>query len=218
LAKGRSQQPGGNGPPHPASAAKTELDDRDRIIDAALACISRRGWRRLSLAEIAGGAGVPILRVYRMYHSKSAVLCGFFRRIDETVLAIPLDSAPDERPRDRVFDLLMRRFDALTPHRAAIERLSRDLPADPLAALAAGAGLLRSMRWMLEAAGIPGEGLAGIVAVKLTAAAYLATMRTWLRDDSPDLAPTMAALDRRLRGIERWYGGGRRDREATAST
>src|SRR3979411_245145 len=131
-----------------------------------------------------------------MYSSKAAVLCGFFRRIDETVLAIPLDSAPDERPRDRVFDLLMRRFDALTPHRppppAPVGGLSRDLPADPLAALAAGAGLLRSMRWMLEAAGIPGEGLAGIVAVKLTAAAYMATMRTWLRDESPDLAPTMA--------------------------
>jgi hypothetical protein len=125
-------------------------------------------------------------------------------------LAAPLDSAPDERPRDRVFDLLMRRFDALTPYRAAIEALGRELPTDPLAALAAGAGLLRSMRWMLEAAGISGEGLGGAVAVKLTAAAYLATLRTWLRDESADLAPTMAALDRRLRGIERWYGGGRR--------
>ena len=196
----------------------TELDDRDRIIDAALACIARQGLRRLSLADIASEAGVPLLRLYRVYPSKAAVLCGFFRRIDETVLATPLDSAPDERPRDRVFDLLMRRFDALTPHRAALERLSRDLPADPLAALAAGAGLLRSMRWMLEAAGIPGDGLGGIVAVKLTAAAYLATMRTWLWDESPDLAPTMAALDRRLRGIERWYGSSRRDRESTAAT
>jgi AcrR family transcriptional regulator len=219
VVKGRSQLPGDNGSPHPASAAKTEPDDRDRIIDAALACIARQGWRRLSLADIAGEAGLPILQLYRMYQSKSAVLCGFFRRIDETVLAQPLDTAPDERPRDRVFDLLMRRFDALTPHRAAIERLSRELPTDPLAALAAGAGLLRSMRWMLEAAGIPGEGLAGIVAVKLTAAAYMATMRTWLRDESPDLAPTMAALDRRLRAIERWYGGGGRtaDRAAEAA-
>ena len=60
--------------------------------------------------------------------------------------------------------------------------------------------------WMLEAAGISTASLAGIVAVKLTAAAYLATLRGWLRDDTPDLAPTMAALDRRLRGIERWYG------------
>src|SRR6266853_1462293 len=60
--------------------------------------------------------------------------------------------------------------------------------------------------------------LAAIVAVKLTAAAYLATSRVWLRDDSPDLAPTMAALDRRLRGIERWFSGGRRPQpDATAS-
>src|SRR5205823_5100825 len=65
LAKGRSQPPGGNGPPHLASAAKTALDDRDRIIDAALACIARQGWRRLSLADIASEAGLPILSVYR---------------------------------------------------------------------------------------------------------------------------------------------------------
>jgi AcrR family transcriptional regulator len=217
MAKGRPAPGNGASSRSPAAPAAGPGDERDRIIGAMLACIARQGWRRLSLADIAAEAGMPILQLYRMYHSKTAILCGFFRRIDEAVLAAPLDSEPDERPRDRVFDLLMRRFDALTPHRDAIEALGRDLPADPFAALAAGAGLLRSMHWMLEAAGISGEGLGGAVAVKLTAGAYLATLRTWLRDNSPDLAPTMAALDRRLRGIERWYGGaGRRDRKATA--
>jgi AcrR family transcriptional regulator len=212
MAKGRSRRAnGGAAPTAPAPS------DSDRIIDAALACIARQGWRRLSLADIAAEAGLPILRVYRMFQSKPAILRGFFRRVDEAVLAAPLDSEPDERPRDRVFDLLMRRFDALTPYRAALEVLGRELPTDPLAALAAGAGLLRSMRWMLEAAGISGEGLGGALAVKLTAAVYLATLRVWLRDESPDLAPTMAALDRRLRGIERWYGIGRR-REPMATT
>ena len=184
--------------------------EADRIIDAALGLVASEGWRGVSLAAIAAQAELPILQVYRIFRSKQAILRGLTRRIDERVLAEPPAAEPDERPRDRVFDLLMRRFDALSPYRPAIERLSRDLPTDPLAALAAGAGLLRSMRWMLEAAGIPGEGLAGMVAAKLTTAAYMATMRTWLRDDSPDLAPTMAALDRRLRGIERWYSGGRR--------
>jgi AcrR family transcriptional regulator len=203
MAKGRARR-SDTAPAGPAPS------DSDRIIDAALACIARQGWRRLSLADIAAEAGLPILRVYRLFSSKPAILCGFFRRIDEAVLAAPPEGEPDERPRDRVFDLLMRRFDALQPYRAALDVLARELPTDPLAALAAGAGLLRSMRWMLEAAGISGEGLGGAMTVKLTAAAYLATSRVWRRDESPDLAPTMAALDRRLRGIERWYGSGRR--------
>jgi AcrR family transcriptional regulator len=209
MAKGRSRRTNGGCARRPAGATGLPIDERDRVIDAALAAIARQGWRHLSLADIAAEAGLPILRVYRLFSSKPAILRGFFHRIDEAVLARPLDSEPDERPRDRVFDLLMRRFDALTPYRPAIEALGRELPRDPLAALAAGAALLRSMRWMLEAAGIPTDGLGGAVAVKLTAAAYMATLRTWLRDESPDLAPTMAALDRRLRGIERWYGGGR---------
>jgi AcrR family transcriptional regulator len=182
----------------------------DRLINAALRLIARHGWRRLSMAAIAAEASLPILTLYRTFPSKQAILRAFFRRIDETVLAALLDADPDERPRDRVFDLLMRRFDALRPHRDAIEVLGRELPGDPVAALALGAALLRSMGWMLEAAGIATDGLRGAVAAKLTAGAYVATLRVWLRDDTPDLAQTMAALDRRLRGVERWFGAARR--------
>jgi AcrR family transcriptional regulator len=215
MARGRS--PRGSG-----GAAAPGPSDRDRIIDAALALIAQEGWRRLSLAAIAAEAGLPIVQLYRVFPSKPAILCGFSRRIDEAVLATPLDGGAaaeaDERPRDRVFDLLMRRFDALQPYRAALAVLGREVPADPVAALGMAAGLLRSIGWMLEAAGISTGGLGGCVAVNLTAAAYGATLRVWLRDDSPDLAPTMAALDRRLRGIERWFGSGRRSqRDATAS-
>jgi AcrR family transcriptional regulator len=209
MAKGRSGAGGG-------TAALPPPSDRDLVIDAAFAWIAQQGWRRLSMAAIAAEASVPILRVYRVFSSKQAILAGFFRRIDEAVLAAPVEAEPDERPRDRVFDLLMRRFDALGPYKEALEVLSRELPGDPCAALAAGARLLRSMRWMLEAADISTDGITGVVAVKLTAAAYLAAFRAWLRDDSPDLAPTMAALDRRLRGIERWLGAGRRGSEERA--
>jgi AcrR family transcriptional regulator len=215
MARGRS--PRGSG-----GAAAPGPSDRDRIIDAALALIAQEGWRRLSLAAIAAEAGLPIVQLYRVFPSKPAILCGFSRRIDEAVLATPLDGGAaaeaDERPRDRVFDLLMRRFDALQPYRSALAVLGREVPADPVAALGMAAGLLRSIGWMLEAAGISTAGLGGCVAVNLTAAAYGATLRVWLRDDSPDLAPTMAALDRRLRGIERWFGSGRRSqRDAAAS-
>jgi AcrR family transcriptional regulator len=187
------------------AAAPPPVSDRDRIIDTTLRLIAEQGWRRLSMGVIAAESGLPILNLYREFSGKPAILGAFFRRIDEEVLTVPAQAEPDERPRDRVFDLLMRRFDALRPYREALEVLGRELPADPLTVLGGGARLLHSMAWMLEAGNISTTGLGGIVAVKLTSAAYLATLRTWLRDDSPDLAPTMAALDRRLRSIERWY-------------
>jgi AcrR family transcriptional regulator len=179
--------------------------EADRIIDAAFALVATEGWRGTSLAAIATAAGLPILRVYRIFRSKQAILAGLFRRIDELVLAEPPTAEVDERARDRLFDLLMRRFDALQPYKPALEVLRRELPGDPVTGLCAGVSLLRSMRWMLEAADIPTAGLRGAIAVRLASAAYLSAMRIWQRDDSPDLARTMAALDARLRRVERWF-------------
>src|SRR5579875_1942555 len=101
-----------------AAAAASEAD---RIIEAALARIAVEGWRSLSLASVAAAAGLPLLRVYRCFSSKQAILCGFLRRIDEAVLTDPPAAEEDERPRDRLFDLLMRRLDALRPYRPALE-------------------------------------------------------------------------------------------------
>ena len=209
MAKGRSRRA--------AAEDATPPSVEQRIVDAAMELVAELGWRRLSMAAIANRAHVSILDVYHCFPSKTAILHAFSRRIDETVLATPLDAEPDARPRDQVFDLLMRRFDALQPYRRALQTLRRELPGDPLAALCTGAGLLHSIAWTLEAAAISTVGIGGIAAVKLTTAAYLMTMRVWLGDDSPDLGPTMAALDRRLRGIERWYGSPGRGVSATTA-
>jgi AcrR family transcriptional regulator len=191
------------------SASSSEAD---RIIDATLALIPTEGWRGLSLAAIAAAAGLPILQVYRVFRSKQAILDGLFRRIDETVLADPPAPEPDERPRDRLFDLLMRRFDALRPYKAALEVLRRELPGDPVTAFCAGSSLLRSVRWVLEAADISTDGIRGAIIVRLVTAAYLSTMRVWRSDDSSDLGRTMAALDARLRRIERCFVPARAER------
>jgi AcrR family transcriptional regulator len=179
-------------------------NDADRIIEAALALVATGGWRHLSLSAVAAAAEVPIAQIYRLFGSKQAILCGLYRRIDEAVLSDPPQAEAGEHARDRLFDLLMRRFDALRPYKPAIEVLRRELVTDPLAAVCAGGSLMRSMGWMLAAADIANSGMRGSIAVKLTAAAYLSTMRVWRGDDSADLGRTMAVLDARLRRIERW--------------
>src|SRR5260370_22397924 len=113
MAKGRAARvPGG--------AAASLPSDPDRIIDAALSLIARDGWRRLSLAAVAADAEMPILRLYRIFPSKPAILCGFSRRIDEAVLAAPRDRASPSRPAagppDPGFPTFMRRLAALQSH------------------------------------------------------------------------------------------------------
>jgi hypothetical protein len=66
--------------------------------------------------------------------------------------------------------------------------------------------LLRSLAAMLEAARISSSGVKGLIRTKGLAAIYLATLRIWLRDDSPDMAKTMASLDGHLRRVEALAG------------
>ncbi|MEE3092498.1 MAG: TetR family transcriptional regulator, partial [Pseudomonadota bacterium] len=44
----------------------------------------------------------------------------------------------------------------------------------------------------------------GLLRAKGLLAVWLITERVWLGDDSPDLGPTMAALDRNLRRAEKF--------------
>ena len=175
------------------------------LIDTALKLAAERGWREVSLAEIAETAKVPLAKAYRVFPSKQAIFGGFARGIDAEVLAddnLAGEWDAETSARDRLFDVMMRRFDALQPHRAGLGNLIYDQARDPLAALCSAQQLLRSMAAMLEAARIPSSGLAGAARSKGLAGLYLVTLRVWLRDETADMAKTMAALDGYLRRIE----------------
>jgi AcrR family transcriptional regulator len=191
-----------------SSAAKSGTggtgDVEGRLVDAALRLAAQQGWRQIGLAAIAAEAGLPLDQAYAACSSKLAILDAFHRRIDRAALATPAPES-DAAGRDRLFDILMRRFDALQPHRPALRAILRDSIGDPTALLDAPA-VLRSMAWMLEAAGISAAGWRGALRTQVLAGLYLWVLRDFLSDDSADLAKTMAALDRRLRRAQSCLG------------
>ena len=159
----------------------------------------------------------PTNWVYGTFASKTAILAAFSRRLDAEILAA-LDADATEAPvRERLFDVLMKRFDALNPHRQAIANILRDSCADPLAAICGLAPLCQSMAWMLEGAGIGSQGPLGLVRIKGLSMIYLSALAVWLRDDSPDMAKTMAHLDKRLRQAENCVIALRRRRRRSAA-
>lgn len=188
-----------------AAAKEATRDPQEAVLDAALQLMAEQGWPTASLATIAERAGLSLGELHQHFPTKAAILDAFERRIDSTVLGggeLGGAMAGDERPRDRLFDVLMRRFDALQPHRAAVAALLASYRVHPLGALARAPQLLRSMAWMLEAAGISSAGLPGALRTRGLAAIWLSTLSVWLSDDTTDLAKTMAALDARLRRAE----------------
>lgn len=179
-----------------------KADIPDHIIDTAMKLAADGRWRDLSLAEIAEAAKLPIAKVYPVYPSRQAILDAFVRRIDAAVLADGDADDLEGSARDRLFDVFMRRFDALDPYKDAVATVAFDQARDPLAALASACRLRRSMALMLEAAGLASSGGRGVLRVKGVALIYLSALRVWLRDESEDKARTMAVLDKQLRRAE----------------
>ncbi|HTV33759.1 MAG TPA: TetR/AcrR family transcriptional regulator [Methylocella sp.] len=172
---------------------------REAIIDALMELASERSWEDITISDIADRAGLSLATFRDHYPSKGAVLAGFSRRIDCTVLeAVGREDLSGEPQKERLFDVLMRRLDALTPYKLAIEAISDGARRDPLGASALNRVVVNSMRFMLEAAGIESEGAVGALKLQGLTLAWGRILRVWLQDDDPGLASTMAALDREL--------------------
>lgn len=176
---------------------------RKAIVEALMDLASRRRWSDIEIKDIAQAANLPLAEFSDLFPSKGAVLGAFSRQIDRTVLEGTTDELAKEPPRDRIFDVMMRRLDALGPYKPALRRIAKDLRFDPLSLAALSRAAINSQRFMLAAANIPTEGHLGALKLQGAALVFARTLDTWLHDDDPSQAKTMARLDKELRRGER---------------
>jgi AcrR family transcriptional regulator len=170
-------------------------DPRERIVDALMGLAAEGPWEEISLADVADRAGVSLVQFRDFFPSKGAVLGAFSRRIDRQVLE---GASAGESPKDRLFDVLMRRFDAMAPYKAALKNINEWAMRDPLALPSLNQLALNSLRFMVEAAGLSSEAPLGALKLQGLALAWTHVFHIWLADDSADNSKTMAALDHEL--------------------
>jgi AcrR family transcriptional regulator len=173
---------------------------RDRIVAAALKLAAERPWSDITLLNIAQEAGLTLADLRQEFATKNEILIAFARGIDDQVLRnAPTHNGGAVASRDAIFDIVMSRFDALAPYKPALRTIAQSTMFEPGLFM----NLLTSQHWMLQAAGFATDGLVGGLRVAGLASVYTSVFRTWLEDDDPGQARTMAALDRRLRRGER---------------
>jgi len=190
----------------PAAPRPRGTSDRDKAVDALMALLAENSFEEIGLAEIAGRAGLKLSQLRAEFGSTLAIVAAHIKDIDRIVLAGGDAEMAEEGPRERLFDVLMRRLEALAPYKEATRSLLRSARRNPGLAFALNAMAARSQHWMLEAAGIRVHGPKGALRAQGAALLFARVLGVWLNDDEEGLDRTMAALDRGLSSAERWDG------------
>jgi AcrR family transcriptional regulator len=189
-----------------AQSSAAPVGVRDKIITAFLGLLAEKRIEQIGLAELADAAGLSLAQLRAEFPSLLAILAAHIKAIDRVVLGEDLSDMEEEPPRERLFDVLMRRLEILGPHRDAIRSLLRSATRNPPLALALNGLGVRSQQWMLTAAGISASGPRGMMRAQGLALLFGSVLRTWVNDDDPGVARTMAALDRALGRGQRFAG------------
>jgi AcrR family transcriptional regulator len=179
--------------------------DREKIIAAFMALLAEKRFEEIGFGEIAARAGLTLAACRGEFGSTLAIYAAHMKALDRKVLAGANDMA-DEPPRERLFDVLMRRIEAMAPYREATRSLLKSVSRNPGLALALNGLAVRSQTWMLTAADIDAAGPRGMIRAQGLAMLFASVLRTWIDDEDEGLARTLAALDRALARGQRWTG------------
>jgi AcrR family transcriptional regulator len=179
---------------------------RQRIIDTFMDLLAEKSFGEIGFNEIAETAGVSLAELRTEFTTTLGILAAHIKETDRRVLADVDPAMEQEPPRERLFDVLMHRLELLEPYREAVRSLLHSATRNPGLALALNNLTVLSQQWMLAAAGIGSAGPKGLLRAQGLALLYANVLRTWVDDEDPGLARTLAALDRELARGQRLGG------------
>lgn len=192
--------------PARAAAPDPSASPRERAINALMQLLAEHPWIEIEISDIAERAGLTLGELREEFGSPLAILAAHMKALDRQVLDASTPDDAELTPRERLFEVLMRRLEALAPHKEAIRSLAHSARRNPPLALALNGLAVRSQHWMLTAAGINAHGPKGMIRAQGLAMMFAQVIGVWLDDDETGLDRTMAALDRGLTSGQRWSG------------
>lgn len=177
---------------------------RRDLARAALTLAAAGPWREVTLVKLAHQSARPVSDFYGASIGE-AVDCAeeaFDRAIADNTDTLDRGQSV----RDRLFELIMRRFEAMEPHRTAVLAMEQGVDRDPTLLAAAHQRNVRCARWVLALAGLEADGMTGQARAQGLGVIIGQARAAWRGDDAGDFAKTMASLDRNLRRAEEMFG------------
>lgn len=174
------------------------------VLKPMFECIGKKGWKDVSLYELSQTTNLNLSDFYMLFFNKAEILKKFGAMIDQEILT-QFESNADDDPHDVMFDILMTRFELMTPYKKGVLAIYNDtighLNVDFIKTLP---DILQSLSWMGSL--VPQQNYNAFKKFTLLKLSYLyfQTTRTWLWDETDELSLTMVEIDERLKEIEQF--------------
>ncbi len=182
---------------------RTKRDARplpERILDAALVLAEEAGWEGVRLHAIAERLRVPLAEVAAHASDLDAVADAWFAGLRAAMLAPPPRGFAALPPRERLFIVFMRWFDAAARHRRVTGQMiaAKLYPSHPHHWMPLIFNLSRIIQWVREAALLDAATPRRQVEEAGLTLLFLATLAAWLADETEGQEGTRRRLRRRL--------------------
>ena len=179
-------------------------EEENLLFKALMEIVTNGRWQEFEISELSDRSGVQPSEIGEKYRDKNSILVAFAEYIDRQTLEA-LDEeikSPAIPVRERLLEVLLVRFDVLTPYKAGIVELLKQAPKDPAMLITGSKSLKKSMCLSLEAVGLSSAGISGMLKIKGLGAVFLLGLNAWSRDESDNLDVASRILDERLKLIE----------------
>ena len=179
---------------------------KQTILHSALKLAGEYGWSNVHFEQIAKESKIQTKELTSIFTDKDSIFFAIFQEINDELSSADLQfDLEQDTEKDRLFEVIMYRFDLLNQNREAFISMLSPFTSDLEKAWKCKSDFCHSMRSTLEKADITPNSMmkedALIVAISTV---YLLTMKTWLEDKSEDMAKTMANLDKYLEKMFRF--------------
>ena len=170
------------------------LCKKEIIRKAAFELAQQEGWRWLTSSKVSDQTGIKEGKIKNIYPTKYELI---FHLIDDmNKFAINSKNfSIDDSLHDKLFDLLMARFDFLYPYKSTIQLIVSDSSNNPQFYAKLLIKLKESMTLTLRVIGVQVSGWQGRLKIRGISLVYINSFRVWLNDESLDSGQTMATLN-----------------------
>ena len=184
---------------------KKNIDSNDilikkKIAESVLSYLDNNSWSSLKIYEIIKKAKISKTQGINLIKSKKDILFLLNDYFDyKTLSDLKIEEISNQ---EKIFEILITRFEIYNEHRKAIKKLSTYILNKPDLVLITFPLLMDSLSSILEFSNISPDGIMGKIKVEGLFIIFLLTFLVRKKDESRHLNKTMSALDNYLRKAE----------------